>query len=127
MFFHRILRIGAMVVLAAVNFSVNEANAAEWERMSGEQFKMLFDNKTHKTRNASMFYDGHGERILRWEGVDYPAYYYLRDDEYVYSSRGTHKTAEIWRDPSEDNKYRICQKGVCWEMKLLQGNPDNLK
>ena len=109
---------------ASTSFS---SEPSEWERMSGEEFKMLFDNKTHKGSDYSIFYDGYGERILRWEGADYPAYYYVRDDEYVYTSRGTHKTAEIWRDPSKDNRYRICQKGVCWEMKIFEGNPDNLK
>ena len=111
-------------IVAAPKFT---SEPADWQRMSGEPFKMLFDNKTHKTRNASMYYDGYGERIIRWEGEDYPAYYYLRDDEYVYSSKGTHKSAEIWTDPSADNRYQICQKGVCWEMKLFDGNIDNLK
>ena len=95
--------------------------------MSGEPFKMLFDDKTHKTRRASIYYDGYGQRIMRWEEANYPANYYVRDDEYVYNSRGTHKTAEIWRDPGKDNRYQICQKGVCWEMQAFEGNVDNLE
>ena len=127
MFFHRMLPIGAMVVLAAVVFSGNETKAADWQRLRGEQLKVLFDNKTHKGSDFSIFYDGYGQRILRWKGANHPANYYVRDDVYSYSSRSSMKTAEIWRDPSEDNRYQICQKGVCWEMKVFEGNPDGLK
>ena len=127
MIFHRMLLTGTMVVLAAVVFSSNETIAAEWERLRGEQLKILFDNKTHKGSNFSIFYDGYGERILHWEGSNYPAYYYVSDDGYSYSSRGYMKTAEIWRDTSADNEYRICQKGMCFGMKVFEGNLDDLK
>ena len=121
------LPIGTIALLAAVGFSSNETIAAEWEQLHGAQLKLLFDNKTHKGSDFSIFYDGYGERILHWEGANYPANYYVRDDVYSYSSRGSMKTGEIWRDPSEENKYRICQKGMCWEMKVFEGNVDDLK
>lgn len=127
MLFHRTLLIGTIVVLAVVVFSSNETIAAEWERLSGEQLKMLFDNKTHKGSDFSIFYDGNGERILHWNGSNYPATYHVRDDVYSYSSGGTFKTGEIWKDPGKENEYRICQNEMCWGMKVFEGNVDDLK
>ena len=127
MFGHRVRRLGTIVVMAIALFSSNETIAADWEQLRGERLQILFDNKTHKGDGFSIFYDGYGNRILNMKGVNYPADYYVRDDGYIYSSDGSYKSAEIWRDASDENQYRICQNGMCWAMTVFEGNVDDLR
>ncbi len=127
MFGHRMRRFATIVMMAVASFSIDETIAADWEQLRGERLQILFDNKTHKGDGFSIFYDGYGNRILNMKGRNYPADYYVRDDGYIYSSQGSYKSAEIWQDAGDEYQYRICQKGMCWEMQVFEGNVDDLR